>query len=568
MDDRSRQFVSVMRVLRAAALALIAAALCAGIGGRAAVRAQGRGWSEPFFVSPDTKSSWFPDLASAPDGSVHIVWASSRSIGPELKDTLDLLYYRSLRDGTWGEPNNISNPGVGGFATRNSIVAGPDGALNLLIRGQMEVSFLRAPQLNAGQFLAWSEPRKINNLSTPYYTALALDGKGTLHALWVETVPDDPKSPRKECASCADVFYRASGDGGGTWTEPLNLSNSVEGSMKPQISVDDQNGLHVVWEEGVDTIVARGKPAAGAYRYSPDGGKTWRPAVRFTLPTAPDLDEKGKPKPDAPRQVALGLYQHRTPLVVYRSAVNNRVYFQTSQDGADWGAPKALPGVLARDLNDTPWDGYSLATDSAGTLHLVMVGFPAGAKIPRPVVLHLTWNGKSWSAPDVVASSENYPDWSSEGLKQCTPPQNQSEEELAQPPSACQQVQRYPEWPRITVGLGNRLEVVWFTRNVKDRYTSDYAEYRVWYSARQIDAPAVAPVAPPPTATPQPTPAPTATPQPTPMPTLSAQAASAPLLEERLAWEGPGMLAVGLGALPTLGFIALVVGIARLRARG
>lgn len=555
------------RVLHAVALALIAGALCAGLGGRAAVRAQGRGWSKPFFVSPDTKSSWFPDLASAPDGSVHIVWASSRSVGPELKDTLDLLYYRSLRDGAWSEPNNISNPGVGGFATRNSIVAGPDGSLNLLIRGQTTISFLRAPQLSAGQFLAWSEPRKINNLSTPYYTALALDGKGTLHALWAETVPDDAKSPRKECANCADVFYRASGDGGRTWTEPLNLSNSVEGSMKPQIAVDDRNGLHAVWEEGVDTIVARGKPVAGAYRYSPDGGRTWGPVVRFTLPTAPDLDEKGKPKPDAPRQIALGLYQNRTPVVVYRSAVNNRVYFQISQDGAAWGEPRALPGVVARDLNDTPWDGYALATDSAGVLHLVMVGFPAGAKIARPVVLHLTWNGKSWSAPDVVASSENYPDWTSEGLKQCTPPQNQSEEELGEPPSACQKVQRYPEWPRIAVGLGNQLEVAWFTRNVKDRYTSDYAEYQVWYSARQIDAPAVAPAVPPPTATPPPTPAPTATAVPTPMPTLSAQAASAPLLEERLAWEGPGMLAVGLSVLPALGFVALVVGVARLRAR-
>jgi hypothetical protein len=554
-------------VLHAVALALIAGALCAGLGGRAAVWAQGRGWSKPFFVSPDTKSSWFPDLASAPDGSVHIVWASSRSVGPELKDTLDLLYYRSLRGGAWSEPNNISNPGVGGFATRNSIVAGPDGALNLLIRGQTTISFLRAPQLSAGQFLAWSEPRKINNLSTPYYTALALDGGGTLHALWAETVPDDAKSPRKECANCADVFYRASGDGGRTWTEPLNLSNSVEGSMKPQIKVDDRNGLHAVWEEGVDTIVARGKPVAGAYRHSPDGGKTWGPVVRFTLPVSSDLDEKGKPKPDAPRQIALGLYQNRTPVVVYRSAVNNRVYFQTSQDGAAWGEPRALPGVLARDLNDTPWDGYALATDSAGALHLVMVGFPAGAKIARPVVLHLTWNGKSWSAPDVVASSENYPDWTSEGLKQCTPPQNQSEEELGEPPSACQKVQRYPEWPRIAVGLGNQLEVAWFTRNVKDRYTSDYAEYQVWYSARQIDAPAVAPVAPPPTATPPPTPAPTATLVPTPMPTLSAQAASAPLLEERLAWEGPGMLAVGLSALPALGFVALVVGVARLRAR-
>ncbi|HEU4324002.1 MAG TPA: sialidase family protein [Roseiflexaceae bacterium] len=532
--------------------------------------AQERAWSEPVFLSPGTTSSWFPDVVAGADGSVHVVWASSRSIGPELADTMDLLFYRALRDGAWTEPNDISNPGTGGFATRNSIVAGPGGDLSLLIRGQEDISFLRAPLPLAETFQAWSAPRKINNRNTPYYTGLALDPKGTLHALWVETVPDDPERPRKDCPSCADVFYRSSSDGGASWSSPVNISSSPEGSMKPQIQADDRGGLHVVWEEGVDTIVARGKPTAGVYRYSPDGGATWRPAVRFTLPTIPGAGEGGADKLDAPKQLTLGLAGGRTPVVVYRSSADDRMFFQTPADEGftDWGEPQALPGVRARDLNDTPWDGYSMAADSAGNLHLVLVGFLNSERARvRPRLLHMIWGGQAWSAPTVAIGAENYPDWSNEGLKVCNPPPQQTPEEQSQPASECQRVQRYPEWPRAAIGEGNRLHLAWFTRNVKDRYTSDYAAYQIWYSSRLVDAPAIAPVpiaAPP---TPAPPPTPTPLPMPTPVPTLPPESASAPTMTERMAWEAPGMLVAGLAVVPALGFLGLLVVIARLRAR-
>jgi hypothetical protein len=63
-----------------------------------------------------------------------------------------------------------------------------------------------------------------------------------------------------------------------------------------------------------------------------------------------------------------------------------------------------------------------------------------------------------------------------------------------------------PEWPRIAVGLGNQLHVVWFVRDAENLFNSDAGNYQVWYASSTTDSPAIAPVAvpeiPPPTPNP------------------------------------------------------------------
>jgi hypothetical protein len=118
---------------------------------------------------------------------------------------------------------------------------------------------------------------------------------------------------------------------------------------------------------------------------------------------------------------------------------------------------------------------------------------------------------------------------------------------------------------------GAVLHVTWFTRNEHDLFTSDRASYQVWYSARQIDGAAVAPLA---LFTPVPTAAqPTTTPPPSPVPTptLPPDIQSAPPVDGRLAWEGPGILALGMAALSAAALLALAIGarlmLVRLRRR-
>jgi hypothetical protein len=464
--------------------------------------------------------------------------------------------YRRLHNGQWSEWNEILAPSTGGFTVRNSMVAGRDGKLHVIFRSRAHIEYMSAPWDEAWSAQAWSKPQPISSGSS-YYTALAADSKGGLHAFWSEAMPEDPLKPNVVCAECADLFYRRSTDGGDIWTSEVNLSRTIEGENRPQVKIDQNDRIHVVWDKGVDWYAGQGEPQAGIYRRSDDGGITWTDPVSFTLPTgavqeiarrraaaaaAAEAEPTATPFPDvtpvpqmprrldAVQQTALALDAESNPLAVFRGVENDRVYFQRSLDGgATWNEAAEIPAVLARDLNDNNLDAYSLSTDGAGNIHLLMVGFLASEYDPfeptNPSLLHLTWNGTQWSAPEVVVRDEFY-----------------------------------PEYPRAAIFAGDQLHVVWFTRSLQDLFQSERARYRVWHSSKQLNAPSTESLplfTPVPTAMPTQTPTPPLpTPTPTPLPEAILQA---PPLTERPAWEGPGLQALGVALLPLLGFFGLIV---------
>jgi hypothetical protein len=545
------------------------------ISGTLPAAAQQPGWSAPEPVSDTRKtpSSWFPDLAIGPDGSVHIIWSSGLP-GKKKEDAgLDLLMYRELRNGKWSEINDIDNTGKGGYTVRNSIIMGHDGKLHILVRAGLVTTYRNVPWDAAWSARNWSEPRNING-SGSYFNALATDSQGALHVLWNEAIADDPKDTTPICSFCADVFYRRSNDAGKSWSSPVNLSQSPQGSVKPQVKSDKADNLHIVWEEGFDWYATKGTPTAGMYRRSRDGGNTWDPPVRFILPDVippppptPVATPEARatpvptpaPIPNAPRQITLGLYQNSAPLVVYRGHSTSQIYYQFSEDGGGaWSKAEAIPGIRARDIRDTDHDDYSMTTDGAGNVHLICAGYlttDTSEKSPLRL-LHFVWNGRAWSAPEsapeVIAADESYAD-----IDKVTRVDGE-------------RLQLFPEWPRAAIA-GNDLHVTWFTRNKEDLYRSDRASYQVWYSVRHLDAPAVAPFAiftPVPTSVP-PTPVPT--PAPTLIPTISPDVLSAPPVQGSLAWEGPGLVALGAAMLSVIALLTLAVGayltLGRLRRR-
>jgi hypothetical protein len=110
-------------------------------------------------------------------------------------------------------------------------------------------------------------------------------------------------------------------------------------------------------------------------------------------------------------------------LLVAREYGTDRINYVESADGVLWSQPRRLPGIKAGVAR--PYDMYDMVTDSAGHVHLVVVGYLAGSDAMR--VLHTEWNGWSWSSPETITTS---------------------------PP--------YPEYPRLALSQGNRLHVVWF----------------------------------------------------------------------------------------------------------
>jgi hypothetical protein len=118
-----------------------------------------------------------------------------------------------------------------------------------------------------------------------------------------------------------------------------------------------------------------------------------------------------------------------------------------STDGAQWSQPRRIPGIKSG--VQRPYDVYDMVTDSAGHVHLVVVGY--ALESDAMALLHSEWNGHTWSPPDVIASGAPY-----------------------------------PEYPRLAVGEGNRLHVVWFGG---DKLTIDRSPVGIWYSTAPTAAP-------------------------------------------------------------------------------
>jgi hypothetical protein len=148
-------------------------------------------------------------------------------------------------------------------------------------------------------------------------------------------------------------------------------------------------------------------------------------------------------------------------------------------------------------------------------------------------LLHLVWDGQAWSAPEVIVKND-----------------------------------MFPEWPHALISGGNKLHVTWFTRNEEDLFDPDRSNYKIWYTVKTIDAPALAPLSlftPIPTAAPTGTPAP-ATPTPSPTP-LAPAIVQAPVIDGRPAWESRGLFVVSIALAPVLGLLALLIFVTSWRRR-
>lgn len=72
---------------------------------------------------------------------------------------------------------------------------------------------------------------------------LVLDSKGNVHMIYFGS--DDYYT------GIAEVYYIWRNQSG-EWSDPVNLSNSSNDSRVPQIAIDSQDNIHVIWEEDND----------------------------------------------------------------------------------------------------------------------------------------------------------------------------------------------------------------------------------------------------------------------------------------------------------------------------
>lgn len=469
-------------------------------------------WSPPENLSQTPNGSWFSDMVIDSHGNIHVIWCET--VRPESGLFLEeSINYTVWNGEEWSQPNDLvaDNPDI----NRNALAIDGSDRLYMVYRhgvsGGIGIVFRSAWAEEARSAAAWSRPHRLDLQGNAYMPAMTIDSQGLLHLLF-----EDRGNPESTIClgGCSDLYYRKSKDQGDTWTFPVNLSNTSVGSTRVQIQVDLQDTIYATWDEGWDRVSGVGEAVSGSFTYSTDGGETWSPVLSISYPDS------------TVAQLTAGSDKQNGVLLVWRATSSDPIYYQWSNDGGEtFEAPAEIPGIWARPWT-TRFDLFNMATDSAGQIHLLVVGRESQEADADLGVYHLVWDGETWSKPTSLFSAP--------GL--------------------------YPEYPKIVIHEGNQLHATWFSREGSE-YDQE-VNREIWYSKSQSAAPRIE-VTPVPSPTPKP---PTPTPSPpataTPFPTLSLQDSGLP---EGLYSETDDIQRLLIALLPV---IALITGIFLFIKRG
>jgi len=231
-----------------------------------------------------------------------------------------------------------------------------------------------------------------------------------------------------------DVYYVQSTNGGNAWSMPINISRTPEGVGTDglQIAVDSAGWVHAIWSEYPLPEVY--PPLGIYYARSIDGGRTW--SDRFEI--VGGAYAMGNIVVQGDHTIHL--------LWTGAASILGGKFHRWSNDGGESWAPVKEIVAGHGGLTSPP----SIALDSAGTLHAMLDGELSGS-------WYTHWDGTSW-----------------------TPPEDMSWVFGSGGPA-----------PLIVVSEGNKLHLVFSAR--PEKQGGKIAEGKVWYTTRQIVAPAVAP---------------------------------------------------------------------------
>ncbi|MDY7076540.1 MAG: sialidase family protein, partial [Chloroflexota bacterium] len=283
----------------ATTLVMVLALLVCSLG-RAASLAQAQAleqeWSEPVLLSEEPWFGWFPDMAVDNLGRVHVFWEAPDFSRWRLGAENTILYpfglvHRVWDGHEWSEQNDvIAYMGTEGIIFRLATAADANGYIYLTY-SRDGVNFSKALSENAGLAPAWSAPHNMSDAI--YMSDIAVDSKGVIHVVYEETVTDpldesllSSETPLRSAVLVhAEIYYRRSEDGGKTWTAPLNLSKTLEGTARVRLEIDGQDTLYASWEVGWSRWGGSGaEPHSGVIVASFDGGQSWNKLTEFTEP--------------------------------------------------------------------------------------------------------------------------------------------------------------------------------------------------------------------------------------------------------------------------------------------
>ena len=210
-------------------------------------------------------------------------------------------------------------------------------------------------------------PKNISsNSGYSHVPVIAIDSAGNINVVWYDKTPGN-----------YDIFYSRSENNGGTWTQPVNLSNNAGNSYDPTISTDSAGNINLVWADetpgNLEIFFTRSENNGGSWaqakNISSNAGQSYGPDI--VTDSAGNINV---------------VWQDETP-------GNLEIFFTRSENnGGSWTQ-------LVNLSNNAGNSTYpAIATDSAGNINLVWADETPGNNMDI-FFTRSENNGSSWTQP-------------------------------------------------------------------------------------------------------------------------------------------------------------------------
>jgi len=181
---------------------------------------------------------------------------------------------------------------------------------------------------------------------------------------------------RKKVDSGIPVFVKKSIDGGRTWTDEVQLSETGYLAGAPAIVTDYKDHVHVSFN-----AFGSAHPNNLALYHAEYDGVSWK-VQRITGSDFTNVYESSL-------AIDLSGHLHLVFLGINPNVSSYRIVYHMIYDGKSWSEPQPIPGINVNAL--TP----SIAVDSQNRVHLVFGG---------PGIYYSVFDGSSWSTPIKIHS--------------------------------------------------------------------------------------------------------------------------------------------------------------------
>lgn len=193
----------------------------------------GATFSAPLVLSTNASGSFSPQIAVGLSGNITVVWEDDAQL------TSDVSFSHSSNHGAnFSVPESLSlHIGNSGSA---QIATDANGNIDVVwinnSPGNFDIFFSRS-----ADGITFSAPKDISNASgLAQNPQIALDAKGNINVMWQDNTPPDSNS---------DIYFARSADGGVTFSNPLNISNTAGFSANPFLTMDARANINVAWED-------------------------------------------------------------------------------------------------------------------------------------------------------------------------------------------------------------------------------------------------------------------------------------------------------------------------------